>query len=172
LTNVAGLYFAEHTPDGVSHAFIAAAYNDFLDPALPLIGHNRTFAQLQTVCLIPNGPQGPTEPTGGIAKKVYFPPAARLPGEWRRIRVEVRAGQVRAFWTTTPDTAPEDKLESLGDFHTAGIDRAFDAQREALDRARLGLGQSLPNWHPRMPIGIWCRGGAVAVKNVIVTPLP
>ena len=172
LTNLAGLYFADCTPDGASHAFLAVAYNDFLDPLVQQAGIEKAIVQLRTVCLIPNGVAGPSEPTGGVAPPIHFAPAANLPGEWRRMRVEVTPERVRVFWATDPDKTPDDKMELLADLPAADIDYLFQTQRERLDGARPGLSNGLPNWHPRMPIGIWCRGGAVAVKNVIVTPLP
>jgi serine/threonine-protein kinase len=171
-TNLAGLYFARAAPDGVAHAFLAVTYNDFLDPTAKQAGVTKVAAQFRTVCTIPNAAAGPSEPTGGAGKPIRFPPAGKLPGEWRRVRVEVTPERVRAFWATEPDKTPDAKMELLADLSAEDIGRLFQNQRATLDRALPGLGNGLPDWHPRMPIGIWCRGGAVACRNVTVTPLP
>ncbi len=168
-TNLAGLYFADGTPDGGARAFLAATFNDYVAPDKRENGV-KAVAQLRAVCLIP-GAAAPA-PTAGAGPPVSFPPADDLPGNWRRVRLEVTPARVRVFWAAEPDKTPDDQMDLLAEFSAADLDILFQGQRARLDAARPGLSNGLPNWHPRMPFGVWCRGGAVAIKNVIVTPLP
>jgi hypothetical protein len=38
--------------------------------------------------------------------------------------------------------------------------------------AKLAAVAPLPEWSPRMPIGIWCRASTVSIRNVTITALP
>ena len=33
-------------------------------------------------------------------------------------------------------------------------------------------GVTLPQWHPRMPLGIWNESAAIDVRNFTITPIP
>lgn len=168
-SNLAGLYFGSASPDGATRIFLAATYNDFLDPVMAQAGITKSVAQLRTVCLIPKAIAG-RSPTAGAGRAIRFTPAKDLPADWRRVRVQVTAERVRVYWAADPET-PDEKMDLLGDYSVDEVNRLFQTHRAALNAAQPGLGDAVPPWNPRMPIGIWCRGGAVAVKNVIVTPL-
>ena len=169
-TNLAGLYFANATLDGQIQAFLAASYNDYLEQHMRAIGITQASAQVLRVCLLPNAPTPAKGPTAGVGKTVQFAPVDGLPGKWRRFRFDVSPEGIRVFWAANPAKTPINDMTLMVDLTAAEIDQQFQGLRNTIDSAHPGLGALLPHWHPRMPFGIWCRGGSVAVKNVIISP--
>jgi hypothetical protein len=43
--------------------------------------------------------------------------------------------------------------------------------QQKLDLVSPNHGVLLPNWSPRMPLGIWNDRAAIDIRNVIVTPI-
>jgi len=170
-TNYAGLYFAAATPDGVSHSFVAASYNDYLEPQTRQLGMTKAIAQLRTVCLFPTlEGKGASSPTQGLGQPIRFTPAETLPGEWRKFRVSVSPAGVRAYFAARPEDTPDGEMELLADLKAEDLRKALQTHRQWFNAVQPGLGDQLPDWRPRMPLGVWCQGGAVAVKNLTVSP--
>jgi len=119
---------------------------------------------------------GVTVPPGLAARNVNEVgdvPVARLPWTgapgptWRPLSVDVTPAGV---WVPGRNGQPQ-----LAD--TAGIDGRRQGPRAG---GAMSLRDMLfdtagpvvpPAWSPRMPLGIWCRGSAVAVRNVTVQAL-
>jgi hypothetical protein len=112
---------------------------------------------------------GPTQPQ--ISKKAIrahmpFPSAGGLPGPWRGIEIEVAPHEVRVWWRQ-----PDGTLAQLTR-RPAELLRGDDAEfLDHLNQKVPGHGVGLPDWSPRMPIGIWNERAAIALRNVSITPL-
>ena len=70
------------------------------------------------------------------------------------------------FWAAVPGGI----YELLAEHSAADLDRLLLELNVNLQSQRPGV--IIPDWRSRMPLGIWSRGAAVAVRNVIVEPLP
>jgi hypothetical protein len=167
--NFVGLYFAQSTQvasDGVPvHTFLAVSFNDFLEERVKKAGIAKATARAFTVALIPKTDADTFELTADASRPIRFS-GVELPGPWRRIRVEVTPERVRLFWAASPE-AP---FELLAEHTSAEVDRLFAELNSNVHTQRPGL--HIPDWKPRMPLGIWSRGSAVAVRNVVIEPLP
>ncbi|HUR54110.1 MAG TPA: hypothetical protein VMZ71_08260, partial [Gemmataceae bacterium] len=120
------------------------------------------------VGLVSRAGQRVEDPLLRFGGAVRYPSGARLPGTWRRIRIDVEPERLRAYWAERLTDPPKLFL----DLTAAQLDDSFGKFRPMLDRTCPGLGNQLPGWNPRSGLGIWSRGSAVAVKNVTIEPLP
>jgi serine/threonine-protein kinase len=156
--------------------FLVVSYNDYLSPAIRKLGLTQATAQFELGFVgIRQGAQGAlAQPmhdestTFGINRPIRFTSAEILPGEWRRIRIEVTPDGVRSFWAADP----QDPFIPLATVSVAEIARRAAPACTEFVSAHPGAALPLPPWSPRMPLGIWSRGANVAVRNVIVEPLP
>jgi hypothetical protein len=164
-----GLYFAQSTQVGMDgmpvHTFLAISFNDYVEARAKKAGITRAAARAFKVALVPQADADTIEITGNESRPIRFP-GVELPGPWRRVRVEVTPHGVRMYWAASPD-AP---FELLAEHTVAEVDRLFSELTANLQTQRPGL--VIPDWKPRMPVGIWSRGSAVAVRNVVIEPLP
>jgi serine/threonine-protein kinase len=166
-----GLYFgraAQDTADGLpAHFMLAATYNDHLLAARKVKGVPAAAVQLRTslIVLQPDAPL--LDPTGPAGPPKNFD-ARELPGDWRRVRIDVTPEGVKAYWSAKPGGP----MELLADLSAAELDGQYQSMARRLEAERPGLGVTAPSWYPRMPFGVWCRTAAVSVRNVIVEPLP
>jgi serine/threonine-protein kinase len=88
-------------------------------------------------------------------------------GPWRTFRIEVTPKRVWVGWKI-----------GFGSFQTV-----LDAPRETLQQSNafiqsqygkdhLGSAIAIPEWSPRMPMGIWSYKASLSIRNVTISPLP
>jgi serine/threonine-protein kinase len=179
-TQLVGLYFghaesqtAENVP---AHTFFALTYNDILSESSQarLIKRKatpRASVQVKRVLIIQRPDRAPFLATTWGSRSKLFPPRDTLPGAWRRVCVEVTPDGV----TTYCALDPADGLEPIDTVAAGRLSTElssippkatfFTTHPEAVPTA-------LPNWQPRMPLGVWCSQGRVAVKNVVIESIP
>jgi hypothetical protein len=179
-TQLVGLYFGHAelpSADGMSaHAFLTLAYNDILsadvqDKLLKRDATPRSSAWVISGMMTRRPDRLPIRFLGGGSRAITFAPQRTFPCPWRRVCVEVTPGGVRAYWAFDPeeelrlvDTLAPDRL---GAMLTSPLTKPYFTQThpEAAPTAP-------PSWQPRMPVGVWCSEGAVAVKNVVIEAIP
>jgi hypothetical protein len=94
-----------------------------------------------------------------IAKAPYDK-AVSLPGPWRRIEVAIGPNRMDVTYDG----------QRFGSRDAAGLRSRTTALQLAVNG--LARGVQLPDWSSRRPFGVWVFGSRVAVRNVVVTPLP
>jgi hypothetical protein len=146
------------------HTQMVFAFQEF-DPA-----DVRRELQLMDVGLVtmPDLTPWPVVPT---YREVPSAPLARLnpagPG-WRRVSVEVSPAGVRV-----PGRGGRTELADPAGIalrRNGPVEWPADCIRDQVARSAAGP-VTLPDWSPRMPLGIWCRGSWVAVRNVTIQAL-
>jgi serine/threonine-protein kinase len=86
---------------------------------------------------------------------------------WRRLEVMITPDRVEVLCSEGADEPKRIFVGTPSDFA-----RSTRLKREQLDEQWPGAGAHLRDWLPRMPLGIVVRNASVAVRNVIVKPLP
>jgi serine/threonine-protein kinase len=165
-----GFYFGYSllpVPDGTPlHGMFAVTFRDGDDAARigappdprPAWFGQLLFRQTATEGLVPSDRFG----LGDVAFEVPHP--AR-PGLWRAVRVECEPDRVTAYWRDgsgawVPFLAPE---------KFAGRVLALRGSR---NRVFPGAGDIVPVWNPDAPFGVVACGASLAVRKVVLTPLP
>jgi hypothetical protein len=100
-----------------------------------------------------------------------FPPQDRLPGAWHRVCVEVTPDGATAYCALDP----ADGLEPIDTVAASRLSAELSSIPEKatfFTKHPEAVPTNMPNWQPRMPIGIWCSQAAVAVKNVVIEAIP
>ena len=167
-----GLYFgysrAAATNGLAVPNFMMVSFNDYLTPEARKEGYTQATVQLGVgfIGTLPDKRDDST--TGGSCRPIRFAPAESLPAEWRQIRIEVSKDGVKTFWAGKPG----EPFTPLGSLSPAQMVQATKTDRDDFAAAHPGATLQLPPWTPRMPLGIWCRGAAVSVRNVVIEPLP
>ncbi|HKB03928.1 MAG TPA: serine/threonine-protein kinase [Gemmataceae bacterium] len=162
--NQVGLALGYAGQDGANqtrvHSFMVLAFTDHDPGDGPKV--RRWFE------LIDCGIVGPPGLAPGGALTVRGVPAARLPPpgpQWRTVAVEVTPDGIKV---PGPNGQPQ-----LAD--AAGIATRRNGPREAgclREYVAPTAGPvELPDWSPRMPLGIWCKGSWVYVRNVTIKKL-
>jgi serine/threonine-protein kinase len=151
---------------------IAATFNDALAPEVRALAARRpdlagAAVRVESNLFVPDAEIGTRSAGASLAPAFRFPPADRLPGAWRRLALEVTPAGARVLWAAHPGEA----MRQLADLPAETINAAYEEMRRQLDTLVPGTGVPTPTWSPRMPFGIWCRCGAVSVRNVRVEVL-
>ncbi|QJW96978.1 hypothetical protein FTUN_4538 [Frigoriglobus tundricola] len=95
-----------------------------------------------------------------------FTQADALPGPWRTVEVEVSPRGVKAWLGLRGE-----KPVPFGELTADAVRRSFTASNESSDTVGPAHGINLPAWTPRGAIGLWSINSAVAVRNLVVSPL-
>lgn len=167
-----GLFLAHRSAQGAdgseAHGFLLIEFNDYLPQEI--VNQGLTQAAVQPIgMLIVARPEAELDnPRFGWYNVKRFPPAPTLPGDWRVIQVEVHPHHIKFFWSPKPGQPPV----LIGESSLDTLKTKFAQLQEWLDRSRPELNITLPPWSSRAPIGIWSNSSAVAVRNVILEPLP
>jgi serine/threonine-protein kinase len=170
--NSVGLYFGADTQaatDGrqVTTLF-ALMYSDTVpgDPAIPVA------ARLEDGVIVQKGNQLPGQSWKGVGNVRFKPPARGLPslwpGEWRRIVVEVAPELVRVYWRDNQTGLLVPIKEWTGD----EVRARYTKLQERIDRIAPVSGVAVRQWAPRLALGVWCHHASVALRNVVIEPLP
>jgi eukaryotic-like serine/threonine-protein kinase len=124
------------------------------------------FAQLQAAAIIPAPDGGLESRTASAGRVLRFPPTDALPTPWRRLRIDVASAGVEVFWAASP-TAEWQPVSGR-----TAAELANDLNQKA-DRLGVKLAAHAPLvWDPAASCGVWCRGAAIAVQNVVVEVFP
>ena len=106
-----------------------------------------------------------------IVPKVRGVPVTPLPRSgpgWRRVGIDVTPAGVWVPGRTGPPVLAD--AAGIASRRTGPRDGGALSLRDLVADTAAGR-VGLPEWTPRMPLGIWCRGSWVAVRNVTVTEL-
>ncbi len=170
-TDFVGVYFGHASApagNGLTHAALLVTFRDS--------DHNSALrgepAAPQPVVLRRNGfVQYPDRTVGNswaqVGGGLKFRPVTKRPGRWRTISVEVTPDRVVVLWRDDAGT-----MVPLAELTADKARDHYDKVRAALDKAAPGAAGALPPWSPDLGFGVISYKAAVAVRNVIVTPLP
>jgi hypothetical protein len=167
----AGVYFGYSASPGnagaTAHAMFVVGFDD--SPrrggaqgaeARKSAVHLRRFIELQD----PNG--GKPVSVKSTLAYAHFDAAVALPGPWRTIEIEISSDGVQASWLRSNGT-----MDRFAAYSTDVIRTEYAGLLQKLDLVSPNHGVLLPNWSPRMPLGIWNDRAAIDIRNVIVTPI-
>ncbi len=102
-----------------------------------------------------------------VASQKFTPPPSR-PGPWRPISIECAPNHLLIRWKDDSG-----KMVALADWPEEKLRAQYDAVRAGVDRELApGIKDVLPRWNPDTPFGLVGYKGSLAVRNVVVTPLP
>jgi serine/threonine-protein kinase len=172
-----GLYWGHATSPGRdgshAHTYLAVSFNDHLSVKMRQAKLTQAVAQQKAGVAVVRRETITPFSTGNFPESTQHfpaadPPSNGLPGEWRRVRIEVIPGGVHAFFTPNPND-PAVPFRPLTDGEMGAIfrDRRTEAGTKCIE-----LGVEPPGWQPRMPLGVWCRSANVAIRNIVIEPLP
>jgi serine/threonine-protein kinase len=165
-TTWAGVYFGRSSHTGANgvraHAFWSVDFKD-----APRVAKPPAWAGFGP-CLVSQQLDKNPYLAHSHIKSTSFIQAEQLPGPWRLIEIEVTPERVRVSWL-----GDDGKWVVFADMTTDAIRREYDKLNKPLTNPRFlqDHGIVIPEWSPRMPLGIWSYGTGVAVRNVILTPL-
>lgn len=169
-----GVYFSDSvTPagNGSVHLFQSVRFRDAdstrpKDPQQLLQPVSLAASHLIVV------PNEPARANGFTWSSVEFLPSKKRPGLWRTIEVEIRPESIQAIWIDrdaktgeevrhalpwNPAKSPAFRYAKGGEWTNENL-----APRPAI---------AFPAWRPRMPLGLFTNGTAIAVRNVTITPV-
>jgi hypothetical protein len=104
--------------------------------------------------------------TNHVAALEFMPPRLR-PGDWRPISIECAPDRLLVRWRD--DTG---KLVPLADWPEEKVRAEYRAVRKGLGKLAPGAEKALPEWNPDTPFGLFGYKASLAVRNVVITPLP
>lgn len=107
----------------------------------------------------------PTD-SGNIAA-LRFTPKAVHPGDWRPISVEFTEEGVGISWLDDPPPLGTGTMVTVGRFGNDELREKY----AAFGKSKLNLAAA-PIWSSRMPFGVLSHRASVAIRNVVITPLP
>ena len=116
--------------------------------------------------MVTESPTSPPVPSTLGLLSAPFAQTGAAPGPWRTVEVEVTPRGVKA-WLGPPGEKPV----PFGELTADAVHRFYAARNQGLDALTPAHGINLPAWNPRGAIGLWSVNSAVAVRNVIVSPL-
>jgi hypothetical protein len=168
----AGLYFAGTTTPGrtgtTALALFEVHFNDYRTaPKVIKKGQSTGGPELRGFLYFqdpnPNGTPKIKNPTFAFHQSL----PAGGPGPWRRIVIDVSPERVRVWWgEPSEENAPFAEM-------TGDVTRKRYLSLQTRLTADIGNhGVVLPEWSPRMAIGIWNERAAIDFKNVTITPNP
>ena len=166
-----GIYFGyagDSSGDWKMNTLYAARYTDFA----PVADMNRNLGRPAVQFgdgLYPQHPSRlPTTSWNGTGGLSFTPrPERQWPGMWRKFAVEVSRQKIVVRWRATPTSELETVYELTGERATARY-AELGTQMKVYDAES----QIVPLWRPTMPFGIIAYRSTVAIKNVVLEPLP
>ena len=151
----------------VAHPLLTVAFNDYdMKAALGQKPAERPALFRDTVYSQRPGQQ--LSPGMQPVAQHLFQPAARRPGPWRCVRIDITPDAVQAFWRDAAGTFVPFRPVTGG---------ATPATREGRLRDRFnalapGFGALAPAWDPaQLTVGVSCHRAGVAVRRCVVEPL-
>jgi hypothetical protein len=165
-----GVYFGRTTrvaPTGDTvHAFFRVSFRDY-DPNYRATGTvTEQAARFERVISVV-GPQRPPQEPGDTFAGCSFLPAVRRPGNWYAVEIDVTPEEIAARLVTKDGPRP---LVGLAPFKPVGLYALLQTDVNKLPPPPIGI--TIPQWTPRLPLGVSVEGSALTVRNVTITPLP
>jgi serine/threonine-protein kinase len=171
-TDFMGMYFgyssAPAADNSAIHAMFAVTFRDSDHDAFM----NGVKPRPQPVLLNHYGfhQRGDTlpRPWSNMVEALQFTPPRFRPGPWRPVSIECAPDKLLVQWK---DDAG--KMVSLADWPKEKLIAHYDSLRAEIDRELApGAEKNLPHWNPDAPFGLVGFKASLAVRNVVVTPLP
>ena len=168
----AGVYFGQSTTPGNNEA---AAYTMFMvafsDIPLPPTTEGKPRVRevhFRRLVLLQN-PHGRDFTAKGTLTDCHRPfiPNAGTPGPWRLIEIEITLAGIRAWWRE-----PNGQMTLFASVTAELLQKEYAILGQKLDNNVPNHGVVLPQWKPRMSIGVWNDRAAIDIRNVVLTPLP
>ncbi len=161
-------YAREQRPDGwTEQSFLSVGYNDLdrgqlAGPPVPAGVVVESYCFLTPPGRLPGAHPYPiTDEKPLDAWKVF-------PSQWRKITADVSPDRLILTWHPTAE-----KTELLADLSLADIRGHRRRHDQVLKHTGPVLGHQfapLPDWSPRLGLGVWAAGADIAVKNFVITP--
>lgn len=157
------------------HAYYSVTYSDILpnatEPAQPDLGIPEQFihvVRFRSTGLSLEPHRDPNPFWKVIGKPFKFQGAGGSVGKWRTFQIDVSPEGIAIAWKD------EKTGESISLRKLSGPEAIaqFAHIQKRVNEAEPGTAIVLPEWSPRMPLGIWSHGCAVGLRNVVITPLP
>jgi serine/threonine protein kinase len=120
----------------------------------------------------PRGAVIPLDPQSGPhfnqkeLKPFQFSSLNNRVGPWRTFQIDVKPKQVWVGWKDEDGT-----YKTVIDVSNEKLQETNAILQTQFGMDHPGTGILLPQWGPRMPIGIWSYKASVSVKNVTISPL-
>jgi serine/threonine-protein kinase len=152
------------------HSFLTAGYSESVSRAEAKLTGGKGRARLEAVRVshVPNTVAGPHQTMLGTVGS-FVPHGARPGGEWRGLQADVTPAGVQFRWRPAAG-AP---FEDWAYLPRARIERAFGEVTDKVPAAVRARYAGMPYaWDPRAPVGLYARDGWVAVRNLVLEPLP
>ena len=105
--------------------------------------------------------------SANIAAREFTPKTTR-PGDWRPIEIELTPDGARVEWLDDPPPKGTGQLVTLARISGENLRRDY----AMASKTKLGKTANLPVWSPRMSFGVLSHRSSVAIRNVVITPLP
>jgi hypothetical protein len=162
-----GLYFGHEEWPGAAgqpvHTFFLVSYGNHVTRAARAGGYrpSATFRRASVTAAPAADVPDPTAEDSHTIQGNTFTFDPSRPPPWRRLGVEVTSAGIRAFWCETVDRPPQTLVHIDRDVLAAGYNRELAGRTLRFDA-----------WRPQQPFGVYCRGSMIAVRNVILEPLP
>jgi serine/threonine-protein kinase len=150
------------------HAMFAVLFRDY--PAgRPLPGKDpaEQQAHFEALGLFQNPRTGVVPKTRWLANLPFPTVPVSCPGRWRTITAEVTADELHIQWADDGGE-PRELLRWPGE----RVRTEARTLNDQLAHADPSAPAALPDWRPRMPLGVFANRAVVSIRNVVITPLP
>jgi serine/threonine-protein kinase len=173
-TDQVGFYFgySSESSSGTEacHNMIAVTFKDY-----PMDGPNPNAPRavfLQTLGVIQHPDKMPRDESGNFGSKEFLTnPAFGVPGIWRALSVEVSSNGALILWQSDKVVNGKKQMVPVGDGNGKKLAAEYERRKDSLELKSPGA-KNLPQWHPRMPLGVLSFKSGISVRNVTITPLP
>jgi hypothetical protein len=167
----AGIYFGhveQDTEKGQRISILRLCFNEYLTEENVKRGYDMAVVEFERSVVVQwsDGSLLTNEATRGIAHTLFRPVAEGMP-PWRWLGARVTPDGVALLWRDNPD-APTRTVAFVPDGEIARHGLALQAAINNHPRLR---GIRVADWHPQLPLGIYCRNATIAVRNVTLEPL-
>jgi serine/threonine-protein kinase len=162
------------TADGRSvHTLFGSTFSDIhpnaAKPVVPnkgLVGQPQHVVRVRPAGLSVKANRDPGLQQRTVGSPLEFTPSPGLVGQWRTFRIDVTPEGVRVEWKD-----PTGAFVPVAVLDAAATARAYTQIQNQVNAGEPASGLVIPEWSPRMPLGIWSFRAAVSIRNVVISPL-
>jgi eukaryotic-like serine/threonine-protein kinase len=171
--SAAGIYVGDNEIASASgaliHAVVITGFGEIYSNAELLSPAAKSLHGVKMWIATPFRMPNQTANMGRMSQKGFFPftPCEIDPKPWRKLLFDVSLNGIECFWVQ------EDNAKMLiGRVPSSAL--AQDRQRVQRDLITTihDSSPTVPNWHPRRPIGIWAFESVASFRNVKIVPIP
>jgi hypothetical protein len=150
-------------------SLVIAGYSESLSPQLAKLNGGRGRARAEVFRFVQDRDAVLARQAKSIAPPANFKATGPEPGEWRGIRADVTPTGVR-FWWRPSAAAPYQEWAFV---ERPAIEQSFRDATKGLPAAQRAKFGDIPyHWEPQSPLGIYAEKGWVAVRNLVLEPIP